>query len=138
MALVREVEFAMAYSFKYSPRPGTPAASMELQVPEAEQDQRLQELQAVLNGQQQAFNRAALGRVLPVLLEKPGRNDGQLVGKSPYAQAVHVDASPADLGTVIAARIVDLGRFSLRGEIETPAAHFAPCPMEAQPMEASA
>jgi tRNA-2-methylthio-N6-dimethylallyladenosine synthase len=138
MALVREVEFAMAYSFKYSPRPGTPAASMELQVPEAEQDQRLQELQAVLNGQQQAFNRAALGRVLPVLLEKPGRNDGQLVGKSPYAQAVHVDASPSELGTVIAARIVDLGRFSLRGEIETPSAHFAPRPMEAQPMEASA
>jgi tRNA-2-methylthio-N6-dimethylallyladenosine synthase len=138
MALVREVEFAMAYSFKYSPRPGTPAASMDLQVPEAEQDARLQELQAVLNAQQQEFNRAALGLVLPVLLEKPGRRDGQLVGKSPYAQAVHVDASPERLGSVVEARITDLCRFSLRGEIETPPVHRAPRTMEAQPMEASA
>jgi tRNA-2-methylthio-N6-dimethylallyladenosine synthase len=136
MALVNEVEFAMAYSFKYSPRPGTPASSMDLQVPEAEQDSRLQELQAVLNAQQQAFNRAAVGRVLPVLLEKPGRRDGQLVGKSPHAQAVHVDAMPEQIGAVIEARITDLGRFSLRGEIETPSANFRP--MEAHPMEASA
>src|SRR5689334_6476935 len=77
MALVREVEFAMAYSFKYSPRPGTRASSMEQQVPAAEQDARLQELQALLNAQQQDFNRATLGQVLPVLLEKPGRRDGQ-------------------------------------------------------------
>jgi tRNA-2-methylthio-N6-dimethylallyladenosine synthase len=125
MALVREVEFAMAYSFKYSPRPGTPAASMELKVQEAEQDARLQELQAVLNAQQQDFNRAALGRVLSVLLEKPGRRDGQLVGKSPYAQAVHLDASPEQLGAVVEARITDLGRFSLRGEIETPSVPLA-------------
>ena len=136
MALVREVEFAMAYSFKYSPRPGTPAAAMELQVPEAEQDARLQELQALLNAQQQEFNRAALGRVLPVLLEKPGRRDGQLVGKTPHAQAVHLEASPAEIGAVVAARITDLGRFSLRGEIATPAPPRAPHPMEAQSMEA--
>jgi tRNA-2-methylthio-N6-dimethylallyladenosine synthase len=131
MALVREVEFAMAYSFKYSPRPGTPAASMDLKVPEAEQDARLQELQAVLNAQQQDFNRAAVGRVLPILLEKPGRRDGQLVGKSPYAQAVHVDASPEQIGRVVEARITDLGRFSLRGEIETPSVPLAPRHMEA-------
>ncbi len=138
MALVNEVEFAMAYSFKYSPRPGTPAASMDLQVPEAEQDQRLQELQAVLNAQQQDFNRAALGRVLPVLLEKPGRRDGQLVGKSPYAQAVHVEAAPGEIGRVVEARITDLGRFSLRGEIEIPPANFSPRGQEAPLMEASA
>jgi tRNA-2-methylthio-N6-dimethylallyladenosine synthase len=138
MTLVREVEFAMAYSFKYSPRPGTPAASMDVRVPEAEQDARLQELQALLNAQQQAFNRAALGRVLPVLLEKAGRRDGQLVGKSPYAQAVHLEASPAQIGSVVEARITDLGRFSLRGEIETLPAVFTPRVMEAHPMEASA
>jgi tRNA-2-methylthio-N6-dimethylallyladenosine synthase len=138
MALVREVEFAMAYSFKYSPRPGTPAASMDLRVPEAEQDARLQELQAVLNAQQQDFNRAALGRILPVLLEKPGRRDGQLVGKSPYAQAVHVDAPSEQIGRVVETRIADLGRFSLRGEIETPAGPLAPRHLEARPMEAIA
>jgi tRNA-2-methylthio-N6-dimethylallyladenosine synthase len=136
MALVHEVGFAMAYSFKYSPRPGTPAASMELQVPEAEQDQRLQELQAVLNRQQQDFNHTALGRVLPVLLEKPGRRDGQLVGKSPYAQAVHVEAQPEAIGRVVAARITGLGRFSLRGEIENPPANLSPRGPEAQHMEA--
>jgi tRNA-2-methylthio-N6-dimethylallyladenosine synthase len=131
MDLVREVEFAMAYSFKYSPRPGTPAAAMERQVLQTEQDARLQELQALLNAQQQDFNRAALGRVLPVLLEKPGRRDGQLVGKTPYAQAVHVEATPEQVGSVIEARITDLGRFSLRGEIETSPVHLAPRAMEA-------
>jgi tRNA-2-methylthio-N6-dimethylallyladenosine synthase len=131
MTLVREIEFAMAYSFKYSPRPGTPAAMMDAAVPEAEQDARLQELQALLNAQQQAFNRAALGRVLPVLLEKPGRRDGQLVGKTPHAQAVHVEASPGQIGAVVDARITDLGRFSLRGDIETSPAPRAPRAMEA-------
>jgi tRNA-2-methylthio-N6-dimethylallyladenosine synthase len=138
MALVREVEFAMSYSFKYSPRPGTPAASMEARVPEAEQDARLQELQALLNTQQQDFNRAALGRVLPVLLEKPGRRDGQLVGKTPHAQAVHLEASAEQVGSVVEARITDLGRFSLRGDIENPAADFAPRAVETNPMEARA
>jgi tRNA-2-methylthio-N6-dimethylallyladenosine synthase len=138
MALAREVEFAMAYSFKYSPRPGTPAAAMETQVPEAEQDARLQELQALLNAQQQEFNRAALGRVLPVLLEKPGRRDGQLVGKTPHAQAVHLEARPERIGTVVAARITDLGRFSLRGDIETLRAPLSPHPVEAHPMEVCA
>jgi tRNA-2-methylthio-N6-dimethylallyladenosine synthase len=91
----------------------------------------------VLNAQQQAFNRAAVGRVLPVLLEKPGRRDGQLVGKSPYAQAVHVEASAERIGGVVEARITDIGRFSLRGEIET-AVPTAPRRMEAPLMEANA
>ncbi len=137
--LVREVEFAMAYSFKYSPRPGTPAAAMEALVPEAAKDVRLQELQALLNTQQQDFNCASLGRVLPVLLEKPGRREGQLVGKTPHGQAVHVEALPAQIGRVVAARITDLGRFSLRGDIEEPpAADFAPRANETHPMEACA
>jgi tRNA-2-methylthio-N6-dimethylallyladenosine synthase len=131
MDLVREIEFAMAYSFKYSPRPGTPAAAMDDPAPEAEKDARLQELQALLNAQQQAFNQAALGRVLPVLLEKPGRRAGQLVGKTPQAQAVHVEADAARIGAVVAARITDLGRFSLKGQIETTPTSFAPRAMEA-------
>jgi tRNA-2-methylthio-N6-dimethylallyladenosine synthase len=138
MTLVREIEFAMAYSFKYSPRPGTPAAAMEAPVHEAAQDARLQELQALLNTQQQDFNRASLGRVLPVLLEKPGRRERQLVGKTPHAQAVQVEAAAEQIGSVVEARITDLGRFSLRGEIETPAADFAPCTIETHPMEARA
>ena len=116
--LVRETGFAMAYSFKYSVRPGTPAASMELQVPEAEKDARLAELQDLLNQQQRDFNRASLGRVVPVLLEKPGRREGQLVGKTPHAQAVHIDGEHR-IGDVVDVRIVDLGRFSLKGQIAT-------------------
>jgi tRNA-2-methylthio-N6-dimethylallyladenosine synthase len=119
MDLVRETGFAMAYSFKYSPRPGTPAASMPAQVPEAEKDARLAALQDLLNTQQRAFNRSTLGRVLPVLLEKAGRDPGQLVGRTPYAQAVHLEADAAMLGRVADVRIEDLGRFSLKGSLET-------------------
>jgi tRNA-2-methylthio-N6-dimethylallyladenosine synthase len=117
MALVRETGFAMAYSFKYSPRPGTPAAALPDPVPEAEKDARLAELLEVLNEQQRDFNRATLGRQVDVLLEKPGRRDGQLVGRTPHAQAVHVDAAPDRVGQVVDVRIVDLGRFSLKGEM---------------------
>ena len=84
---MREIGFAQAFSFKYSPRPGTPAASAADQVPEPVKAERLAELQALLQQQQRAFNAACVGRVLPVLFEKPGRHDGQLVGRSPYLQA---------------------------------------------------
>jgi tRNA-2-methylthio-N6-dimethylallyladenosine synthase len=115
MKLVEEIGFAQAFSFKYSVRPGTPGAAMENQVPEAVKDERLQRLQAVLNAQQVAFNRSMIGRVLPVLLEKPGRRDGQLVGRSPYLQAVHVMADPAEIGRVVDLRIDAIGHFSLSG-----------------------
>ena len=85
--LVRDIGFAQAFSFKYSPRPGTPAASAADQVPEPVKAERLAELQALLQQQQRAFNAACVGRVLPVLFEKPGRHDGQLVGRSPYLQS---------------------------------------------------
>jgi tRNA-2-methylthio-N6-dimethylallyladenosine synthase len=119
MDLVRETGFAMAYSFKYSSRPGTPAAAMPAQVPEAEKDARLAALQDVLNGQQQDFNRATVGKVVPVLFEKPGRREGQLIGRTAYGQAVHVEADEAMLGRMVDVRVEDIGRFSLKGNLET-------------------
>jgi tRNA-2-methylthio-N6-dimethylallyladenosine synthase len=128
--LVRETGFAMAYSFKYSPRPGTPAAVLPAQVPEAEKDARLAALQDLLNMQQRDFNRATVGKVVPVLLEKPGRREGQLVGRTPYAQAVHVEAGESMLGRMVEARIEDLGRFSLKGSMESIPFAAAPTALE--------
>jgi tRNA-2-methylthio-N6-dimethylallyladenosine synthase len=117
MDLVRETGFASAFSFKYSARPGTPAALMEEQIPEEVKDTRLQRLQALLRMQQDAFNRDCVGRVLPVLLEKPGRHAGQLGGRSPYLQAVHV-AGPAEwLGRIVPVRIEQCGSNSLSGTV---------------------
>jgi tRNA-2-methylthio-N6-dimethylallyladenosine synthase len=124
LKLVEEIGFAQAFSFKYSIRPGTPGAAMEDQVPEAVKDERLQRLQALLNAQQVAFNRGMIGRVLPVLLEKPGRREGQLVGRSPYLQAVHAPADRREIGTVVDLRIEDIGHFSLAGS-RSPTQHRA-------------
>jgi tRNA-2-methylthio-N6-dimethylallyladenosine synthase len=115
--LVRTVRFAAAFSFKYSPRPGTPAAMMEAQLPESVKDERLQRLQALLREQTESFNRAALGRVVPVLLEKPGRHPGQFVGRSPWLQAVHLHAPHAAIGEMVDARLVGLGPNSIAGEL---------------------
>ena len=117
MALVRDVAFAQAFSFKYSARPGTPATSMKNQVPDAVKAARLDALQGLLTAQQRAFNRAAVGRDMTVLFEKPGRHPGQLVGRSPYLQAVHADASDDLIGTVAPVRVTALGANSLAGEI---------------------
>ena len=105
LALVTEIGFAQAYSFKFSARPGTPAAAMDGQVPEPVKAERLAALQALLAAQQAAFNQAQAGRVLPVLLEARGRKPGQLTGRSPYMQAVHLAAPARYLGQVVAARI---------------------------------
>jgi tRNA-2-methylthio-N6-dimethylallyladenosine synthase len=96
LTLIRDVGFAQSFSFKYSPRPGTPAALAEDQIAEPVKEERLAILQDLLNRQQRDFNRAWLGRTLPILLEKPGRHPGQLVGRTPYLQPVHV-AAPAEL-----------------------------------------
>ncbi len=101
MDLVREVGFVQAYSFKYSERPGTPAAEMPDQVPEAVKSERLRVLQDELNRQQIAFNETCVGRTLPVLFDRPGAKDGQLVGRSPYMQAVHADLPASALGRII-------------------------------------
>src|SRR5690606_8040785 len=113
LELVRRVRYAQAYSFKYSPRPGTPASLMHNQVPEDVKAERLQRLQALLDQQQQEFNAACVGREMSVLLDRPGRRPGQLVGRSPYMQAVHVKA-PADwLGRLVDLPIVSAGGNSL-------------------------
>jgi tRNA-2-methylthio-N6-dimethylallyladenosine synthase len=97
LTLVRAVGFASAFSFKYSRRPGTPAAEMMAQIPEAVKDARLQALQAVLRDQQNAFNQSQIGKTLPVLVERPGRKEGQAQGRSPYLQSVHFQAPLPDL-----------------------------------------
>lgn len=117
LALVRQVGYAQAYSFKYSPRPGTPAAALEDQVPDEEKSRRLDALQALLNEQQTAFNRASVDRTMPVLLERIGRRPGQLVGRSPYMQAVHVEASAEMLGRLVEVKIVEGLANSLSGRI---------------------
>ncbi len=105
LALVEEIGFAQAFSFKYSPRPGTPAASLRGQVRDQVKTERLTVLQALLAEQSQAFQAATVGRILPVLLERPGRYPGQLVGRTPYLQAVHVTRPGAGLGDVVDVRI---------------------------------
>jgi len=116
MALVRDVEFAQAYSFKYSPRPGTPASSLEAQVPEEEKSDRLARLQALLNEQQLAFNKASVGKRFPVLFERAGRQPGQMVGRSPYLQAVHAPAREDQFGQIIEVEIVAAGPNSLEAD----------------------
>jgi tRNA-2-methylthio-N6-dimethylallyladenosine synthase len=115
MTLVRDVGFASAFAFKYSARPGTPAALMDAQVPEPVKEERLQRLLALLREQQDRFNRASIGRVMPVLLERPGRHAGQLGGRSPYMQAVHVSGPESWLGRVVPVRIDACGPNSLAG-----------------------
>jgi tRNA-2-methylthio-N6-dimethylallyladenosine synthase len=124
--LVRDIGFCAAYSFKFSPRPGTPAAAMENQVPETVKTERLARLQALIALQTQAFNRSMVGRVLPVLFERPGRHAGQLVGRSPYLQGVHAAAPVSMLGTVADVAIEEVHANSLAGRLSGPATHDAP------------
>jgi tRNA-2-methylthio-N6-dimethylallyladenosine synthase len=114
MALVRAVNFASAFSFKYSRRPGTPAAAMKGQVSEAEKDERLRRLQSELAAQQKAFNAAQIGKVLPVLVTGRGRKPGQAHGRSPYLQAVHFQAD-APIGTMAPVKIESAALNSLAG-----------------------
>ncbi|MYZ47426.1 tRNA (N6-isopentenyl adenosine(37)-C2)-methylthiotransferase MiaB [Propylenella binzhouense] len=117
MRLVETVGYAQAYSFKYSPRPGTPAADSAAHVPEPVKAERLARLQDLLDCQQKAFNAGMAGRTVPVLLEKAGRRPGQLIGRSPWLQAVQVDAPPALLGAIVDVRIVEAGSNSLFGAL---------------------
>jgi tRNA-2-methylthio-N6-dimethylallyladenosine synthase len=117
MGLVRAVGFAQAYSFKYSQRPGTPAAGAPGQVPEAEKDRRLQALQALLREQQQRFNAGCVGLVLPVLFTGPGRHPGQIAGRSPFLQPVHVSGNVDLVGSESMVRIVAEHPNSLAGTL---------------------
>jgi len=116
LRLVADVGYAQAYSFKYSPRPGTPAAIMAQQVPETVKAERLERLQALLRRQQEAFNAAKVGRTLPVLFDREGRHAGQLVGRSPYLQAVHATA-PGLMGEIADVTIEAVHPNSLAGRL---------------------
>ncbi len=118
MNLVREVGFIQAYSFKYSPRPGTPAASLNNQVPEKIKTERLKKLQGELNKQQLVFNESCVGRTMPVLLDRLGRFKGQMIGRSPYMQPVHLSAPDHFLGTIVHPHIDEAKANSLAGSLE--------------------
>lgn len=115
LSLVREVGYAQAFSFKYSPRPGTPASTAMKQIPEDVKDARLQELQALLVKQQAQFNASCAGRTMEVLFEKPGRKAGQAVGRSPFLQPVHVENAAHLIGQIREVRIEEVLPNSLRG-----------------------
>jgi len=117
MDLVRRVNYASAFSFMYSPRPGTPAATMAAQVPDAVAKERLHALQALLTEQQVAFNRSLAGRVLPVLFEKKGRHGAQAIGRSPYLQSVHVEDADQLIGRIVPVEIVSGQQNSLSGRL---------------------
>ncbi|HEY4981008.1 MAG TPA: tRNA (N6-isopentenyl adenosine(37)-C2)-methylthiotransferase MiaB [Pseudolabrys sp.] len=117
LTLLDEVGFACAYSFMYSPRPGTPAADMEPQVPQEKKSERLQRLQAVINRYWREFNASFIGRTVDVLLEKPGKLPGQLVGRSPYLQTVQVMAPAALIGSVLPVGITNIGTNTLFGTL---------------------
>nr|WP_258124069.1 tRNA (N6-isopentenyl adenosine(37)-C2)-methylthiotransferase MiaB [Mesorhizobium onobrychidis] len=117
MELVRQVNYASAFSFKYSPRPGTPGAEMADHVPEAVKDERLQRLQALLLKQQQDFGARLVGSTIDTLIEKPGRQAGQKVGRSPWLQPVIVDEKSGEIGEIIQVRITKTGYNSLFAEL---------------------
>ena len=116
MQLVRDVNYASAFSFKYSPRPGTPGADLKEQVPEDVKSERLQRLQTLLNEQQQNFNQDCIGREMEILLEKKGRKDGQVIGRSPWLQSVIVDEALGNVGDLVNVRITKAGPNSLNAE----------------------
>ena len=115
LKLIETVGYASAYSFKYSPRPGTPAADHPDQVPDEVGAARLARIQALIHAQQTAFNTSCVGKTLPVLMEKPGRSAAQLVGRSPYLQPVHIKGEKSQIGTVLDVNIVGVGTNSLSG-----------------------
>src|SRR6195952_60146 len=121
LALVEQIGYAGAYSFKYSPRPGTPAADMRETVSAQDMDERLVRLQELIDSQQSAFNVATIGNTVDVLFERAARNPGQIVGRTAYLQPAHVMASPEIIGQVLPVRIESLERYSLLGQLATPA-----------------
>ncbi|WP_341209542.1 tRNA (N6-isopentenyl adenosine(37)-C2)-methylthiotransferase MiaB [uncultured Sphingomonas sp.] len=121
LSLVDAVGYAQAYSFKYSPRPGTPASTLGEQIAAEVMDERLQRLQAALNRDQAAFNAASVGRDCSVLIERRGKREGQWLGKSPWLQSVHV-VGPHAIGDVLDVTLTQAGPLSLTGEVRTLAA----------------
>jgi len=116
MQLVSDITFAQAFSFKYSPRPGTPAAQ-DAQIPERVKDARLAALQSLLKQQQTAFNASKIGQTVPVLLERPGRHDGQVIGRSPYLQSVYLEAPVHRIGRMVDVDVHGSSLNSLTGSL---------------------
>ncbi|MDC1019735.1 tRNA (N6-isopentenyl adenosine(37)-C2)-methylthiotransferase MiaB [Alphaproteobacteria bacterium] len=114
--LIDRVNYASAYSFKYSPRPGTPAAGHEDQIDEAVKSERLAGLQQLLASQQQMFNHSKLGEVMDILIERPASREGQKAGRSPWMQAVHFSENSGEIGDIIPVKIVAAYQNSLAGE----------------------
>ena len=131
LALVTQIGYAGAYSFKYSPRPGTPAADMQEMVTTPVMDERLARLQELIDSQQANFNAAAVGQTVDVLFERAARNPGQIVGRTAYLQPAHVFASPDIIGQVLPVSIESLERYSLIGALA------ASPPLAAQPQSFS-
>ncbi len=127
LTLIKEVGFAQAYSFKYSKRPGTPAGAMELQVDEEIKSKRLRELQDLLNEQQLSFNRSMVGTTQMVLLDRKGKHQGQMIGKTPYMQSVPVVASDDLFGKLVEVRLESAHENSLVGSLTDSV--IAPYPM---------
>ena len=123
LALVREIGFASAYTFKYSPRPGTPAARAPYQVPEAVKDARLRELQALMVEQQLAFNNSRIGAQFEVLITGPGRHPGQIAGRSPWLQAVHAEGPETLTGQVVRVEAIAASANSLHCVLKEPQQH---------------
>ena len=117
LAFVSKVGYASAYSFKYSPRPGTPAATSEIQVPESVKSERLESLQQLLNAQQFAFNKGTEGKIVDVLVERAGGRDGQMAGRSPYMQAVNFIGNPDQIGQIAPCRLSEARQNSMTGDI---------------------
>jgi tRNA-2-methylthio-N6-dimethylallyladenosine synthase len=117
LGIVHETRYAQCFSFKYSSRPGTPAADMDGQIAPEVMDERLKRLQAAINEHQLAFNQATVGKRTTILLERKGRHPGQLIGKTPWLQSVHVEAAHARIGDLIEVDILSAGPNSLAGAV---------------------
>ncbi|MBP2229776.1 tRNA-2-methylthio-N6-dimethylallyladenosine synthase [Azospirillum agricola] len=138
LKLVSDVGYAQAYCFKYSPRPGTPAALEDRQVPEPVKEERLAALQQLIGAQQVAFNHGFVGRTMKVLFDRVGRRDGQLLGRSPWMQSVHAEANERLLGRIVEVRIVEARPSSLTGVVVTGEHRTTAHSQPAHSLEASA
>lgn len=117
LKLIEQVRYVQAYSYKYSPRPGTPASDIKEQVPENVKTERLRRLQALIIKQQLEFNQSFVGQTMKVLFERPGKLLGQLIGKSPYMQSVHAVVDDSAIGKILDVEIISAGQNSLAGKV---------------------
>ena len=117
LKVVKEVTYAFAYSFIFSQRPGTPAANMGMQIHKAVKSERIQRLQALLNEQQLDFNKAQIGKTMPVLFDRKGSKNGQLHGRTPYNQAIHAEGNERLRGQVVEVEVTEARANSLEGKV---------------------